>query len=57
MEHVYYIVIDNCTTLDSCNNWAILQYLEAYCIKMKSPMINVGLKASKELQFFSYLND
>ena len=49
MEHVYNSVIDNCKVLDTCNNWAILQHLEAYCIKMKSPVINVSLKASKEL--------
>ena len=35
MEHVYNIVVDNCKILDSCGNWAILQYLEAYCIKTK----------------------
>ena len=28
--------------LESCNNWTILQYLEAYYIKTNSPMINVG---------------
>ena len=28
MERVYDSVIDNCKILDSCNNWAILQYLE-----------------------------
>ena len=48
-------VIDNCKILEPCNNWAILQYLEAYLIKMKSAMINVGLKASKELQLFKRL--
>ena len=63
IEHVYNSVIDNCKILESCNNWTILQYLEAYYIKTKSPMINVGLKASKELQIFkwfivfNYLND
>ena len=30
IEHVYNSVIDNCKILESCNNWAILQYLEAY---------------------------
>ena len=54
IEHVYNSVIDNCKILWSCNNWAILQYLEAYHIKMKTPMINVGLKASKELQLFKF---
>ena len=52
IEHVYNNVIDSCKILESCNNWAILQYLEAYHIKTKSTMINVGLKASKELQLF-----
>ena len=48
MEHVYDSVIDNCKVLDSCNNWAILQYLEAYYVKTESPEINVGLKAFKK---------
>ena len=52
MEHVYNSVIDNCNILDSCNNWAILQYREACYLKAKSPEINVGLKAPKELQLF-----
>ena len=50
IEHVYNSVIDNCKILESCNNWATLQYLEAYHIKTKSSMINVSVKASKELQ-------
>ena len=45
-------VIDKCKILESCNNWGILQYLEAYQIETKSPMINIGLKAPKELQLF-----
>ena len=52
IEHIYNNVIDNCKILESCNNWATLQYLEAYYIKTNSPMINVGLKASKELPLF-----
>ena len=39
MEHVYNSVNGNCKILDSCNNWAIMQYLEAYYIKTKSPVI------------------
>ena len=50
MEHVYNIVVDNCKILDSCSNWPILHYLEDFCKKTKSSMINVALKASKELQ-------
>ena len=41
IEHVYNSVIDNCKILESCNNWAILQYLEAYHIKTKSHIINI----------------
>ena len=52
IEYVYNSVIDNCKILESCNNWAILHYLEAYYIKTKLPMINFGLKASKELKLF-----
>ena len=52
MEHFYNRVIYNCKVLDSSNNWAILHCLEAYYIKTKSPVINVSLKLSKELQLF-----
>ena len=59
IEHVYNSAIDNFKILESCNNLAILrilQYLEAYHRKTKSPIINVGLKALKELQLFKWLN-
>ena len=52
MEHVYNNEIDNCKVLDPCHNWAKLQYFEGYYIKTKSPVINVGLKSSKELQLY-----
>ena len=55
IEHVYNSVIENYNILDSCNNWPILQYLEVYYMKTKSPMINLSLKASKELQLFKLL--
>ena len=51
VEQVYNSV-DNREILESCKNWTILQYLEAYHIKAKSPIINVGLKASKEFHLF-----
>ena len=50
VEHVYNSVIDNCKILESCKNWRIMQYPEAYHIKTKSPMTNIGSKASKELK-------
>ena len=46
VEQVYNSV-GNREILESCKNWTILQYLEAYHIKRKLPIINVGLKASK----------
>ena len=38
--------------IDHNDNWAHLQYLVADYIKTMSPDINIGLKASKELQLF-----
>ena len=50
--HMHNAVIDNTEIIDYNDKWAQLQYLEAYYIKTMSPEINVGLKASKELQLF-----
>ena len=50
--HLHNAVIENTEIIDHNDNWAHLQYLEAYCIKTMSPEINIGLKASKELQLF-----
>ena len=41
-------VIENTETFDHNDNWAHLEYLEAY-IKTMSPEINIRLEASKEL--------
>ena len=54
MEDVYNRAIGNCKILNLCNNWDILQYLEVYFIKTKSPVIDVGLKVLKN---FNCLND
>ena len=48
-------VVKNCKISNSCNNWTILKDLEIYYIKMKLPVINLGLKTSKELQLFKRL--
>ena len=50
--HLHNAVIENTEIIDHNDNWAHLQYLEAYYIKTMSPEINIGLKASKELQLF-----
>ena len=55
IEHVCNSVVDNYKIWESCNNWAMLKYLEAYHIKTKSLMISVGLKASRKLQLFKWL--
>ena len=50
--HLHNAVIENTEIIDHNDNWAHLQYLEAYYIKTMSPEINIGLKASKELQLY-----
>ena len=44
-EHVYNNVIDNYKILNSCNNLAMLQYLEVFYIKTKSSVIKDGFSA------------
>ena len=46
-------VFDNTKIIDSSNNWNILLLKEALYIKRKMPVLNNGLKASKELYLFS----
>ena len=51
-QHLYNAVIKNAEIIDKNDKWGQLQFLEAYYIKTLAPEINVGLKASKELQLF-----
>lgn len=51
-DHLYNAVINNAKIIDRNDKWGQLQFLEAYYIKTQAPEINVGLKASKELQLF-----
>ena len=44
--HQHNIVTENTQIIDHNDNWAHLQYLEAYYIKTRSTEINIGLKAS-----------
>ena len=46
------LVRNNTKVIDSSNNWSILLYKEAYFIKEKGPVLNHGLKASRELALF-----
>ena len=50
--HLHNAVTENTEIIDHNDNWAHLQYLVADYIKTMSPDINIGLKASKELQLF-----
>ena len=50
--HLLNAVTENTDIIDHNGNWTHLQYLEAYYIDTMSPEINIGLKASKELQLF-----
>ena len=46
------MVTDNTTILDTSHNWSILLFKEALYIKRYKPLLNNGLKASRELQLF-----
>ena len=47
-------VTENIKIIYHSDNWTLLQYLEAYYIKTMSPEVNIGLKASEELQLFKW---
>ena len=46
------LVQDNTEITDRHKNWNILLFKEALKIKELNPILNSGLKASKELQLF-----
>ena len=46
------IVKDNVRIIDSYSNFNVLLYKEAIKIKELKPLLNIGLKASKELNLF-----
>ena len=46
------IVKNNVRIKDSNRNWDVLLYKEAVKIKGLKPLLNIGLKASKELVLF-----
>ena len=39
-------------TIDSHSNWNVLLYKQSVKIKELKPLLNIGFKASKELNFF-----
>ena len=52
-SHILSAVSQNHEILDFSYNWSQLLFLEAYYIKKHDPVINHGLKASKELLLFN----
>ena len=55
IQHYYHIhaaVLQNTRIIDKNNNWSQLSFLESLYIKRRNPMLNVGIKATKELVLF-----
>ena len=52
-SHILSAVLQNHEILDFNYNWSQLLFLKAYYIKKHDPVINHGLKASKELLLFN----
>ena len=46
------IIAENTHILDKNNNWTQLCFLESLYIKRLNPALNVGIKATKELNLF-----
>ena len=52
-SHIFNDVLQNHEILDSNCNWSQAAFLQMYYIKNHDPIINHGLKASKELLLFN----
>ena len=52
-SHVLSAVLQNHEILDLNYDWSQFLFLQAYYIKKHDPVINHGLKASKELLLFN----
>ena len=46
------LVRQNTRIIDESNIWNVLLFKEAYHIKEKCPILNNGVKASREMQLF-----
>ena len=46
------LVRQNTRIIDKSNNWKVLFFKEAYHIREKCPILNNGVKASREMQLF-----
>ena len=56
-SHIFNAVLQNHELLDSNRHWSQLAFIEAYYIKNHDPIINHGLKASKELLLLNRILD
>ena len=52
LKHIN-LVRDNTVVIDSHCNWSVFLFKEALKVKELSPVLNNGLKASKDLQLFT----
>ena len=50
--HISSAIAENTPILDKNNNWTQLCFLESLYIKRLNPALNVGIKATKELNLF-----
>ena len=50
--YIHHTVRNNTTLIQYNDNWLQLCFLEAYFIKLKKPLLNTGLKASRDLVLF-----
>ena len=46
------LVLHNSRIIDQSNNWNVLLFKEAYHIKEKCPILNKGVKGTREMQVF-----
>ena len=56
-SHIFNAALQNHEMLDSNRHWSQLAFMEAYYIKNHDPIINHGLKASKELLLLNWILD
>ena len=52
-SHILSAILQNHEIFDFNHNWSHILFLEAYYNKKHDPVINHGVKASKELLFFN----
>jgi hypothetical protein len=46
------LIFENCKIIDGSDHWSLLLYKESLAIRRRTPELNHGAKASKELIIF-----